>query len=63
MHCHKTVFPAIFLVLICALHAVGQQGDIDWNRARQLRQRGIQVEKLTEEEQSYLRRAIELRQK
>jgi hypothetical protein len=63
MHCHKIVFPAIFLALICAVQAVAQQGDIDWNRARQLRQRAIQGEKLTEEEQSYLQRAIELRQK
>lgn len=63
MHCHKTVFPGIFLVLICAVQAVAQQGDIDWNRARQLRQRAIQGKELTEEEQSYLQRAIELRQK
>jgi hypothetical protein len=63
MHCHTIVFPAIFLALICAVQTVAQQGDIDWNRARQLRQRAIQGEKLTEEEQSYLQRAIELRQK
>lgn len=63
MKCHKAVLPPVFLVVICAVQAVAQQGDIDWNRARQLRQRSIHGEKLTEEEQSYLQRAIELRQR
>ncbi len=63
MQHRKTTSVGICLVLITAFQAIAQQGDIDWNRARQLRQRGIQGEKLTEDEQSYLQRAIELRQK
>ena len=63
MQHRMTIYVGICLVLITAFQAIAQQGDIDWNRAKQLRQRGIQGEKLTEEEQSYLQRAIELRQK
>lgn len=63
MQHRMTISVGICLVLISAFQAIAQQGDIDWNRARQLRQRGIQGEKLTEDEQSYLQRAIELRQK
>jgi len=63
MQHRMTISVGICLVLITAFQAIAQQGDIDWNRARQLRQRGIQGEKLTEEEQSYLQRAIDLRQK
>jgi len=63
MQHRKTILLGICLVLISAFQATAQQGDIDWNRARQLRQRSLQGEKLTDEEQSYLQRAIELRQK
>lgn len=63
MQHRMTISVGICLVLISTFQAIAQQGDIDWNRARQLRQRGIQGEKLTEEEQSYLQRAIDLRQK
>ena len=63
MQHRKTTSVGICLVLITAFQAIAQQGDIDWNRARQLRQRSLQGEKLTEDEQSYLQRAIELRQK
>ena len=59
----KAVLLTGLLVLIGAIHAVAQQGEIDWNRARQLRQRSLRGEKLSEEEQTYLQRAIELRQK
>ena len=59
----KTVLLTALLVLIGAIQAIAQQGEIDWNRARELRQRSIRGEKLSEEEQTYLQRAIELRQK
>lgn len=60
----KTVLLTALLVLIGAIQVVAQQrGEIDWNRARELRQRSLRGEKLTEDEQSYLQRAIELRQK
>ncbi|HUT95760.1 MAG TPA: hypothetical protein VMY37_40270 [Thermoguttaceae bacterium] len=60
----KTVLLTVVLVLISAIQVVAQpQGEIDWNRARELRQRSIRGEKLTEDEQSYLQRAVELRQK
>lgn len=59
----KTVLLAALLVVIGAIQVVAQQGEIAWNRARQLRQRSLRGEKLTEEEQTYLQRAIELRQK
>ncbi len=62
MQFHKAILPAIFFVTVCAFQAIAQQGDIDWNRARQLRQRSLRGDKLTEEDQSYLQRAIELRQ-
>jgi hypothetical protein len=59
----QTVLIAL-LVLTGAVQAVAQpQSEIDWNRARELRQRRLRGEKLTEDEQSYLQRAIELRQK
>jgi hypothetical protein len=63
MQHRKTILVGIWLILTTAAQPLAQQGDIDWNRARQLRQRGIQGEKLTEDEQSYLQRAIGLRQK
>jgi hypothetical protein len=62
MQHRMTIYVGICLVLISAFQAIAQRGDIDWNRARQLRQRSLQGEKLTEEEQSYLQRAIGLRQ-
>lgn len=63
MQHRKASLLGICLVLITAAPTLAQHGDIDWNRARQLRQRSLQGDKLTEEEQSYLQRAIELRQK
>ena len=64
MQRQKTVLLITCLVLIAAVQAIAQlPGDIDWDRARQLRQRSLRGETLKEEEQSYLQRAIELRQK
>lgn len=57
---NKVLLTALFVVVGVA-YATAQQGNIDWNRAREFRQRSLQGEKLTEEEQSYLQRAIELR--
>lgn len=62
MQCQTTVLPAICLLMIGAFQAIAQQGDIDWNRAKELRQRSLRGGKLSEEERSYLQRAIQLRQ-
>jgi hypothetical protein len=62
MQHRKTILLGIWLVLTTAAQAIAQPSDIDWNRAKQLRQRSLQGETLTEEEQSYLQRAIGLRQ-
>jgi hypothetical protein len=53
MHHRNTIFVGICLVLFGVIQVMAQRDDIDWNRARQLRQRSLQGEKLTEEEQSY----------
>jgi len=59
----RLVIVAACLLLVGLAQAVAQpQGDIDWDRARALRQRSLRGETLSEEEQSYLQRAIELRQ-
>ena len=63
MQCQKSVLLAICLALIGTVQAISQQDDIDWNRARELRQRSLRNDKLSEEERTYLQRAIQLRQK
>lgn len=55
---------AVCLLAVGVIEVLAQQaGDIDWNRARQLRERSLRGEALSEDEQAYLRRAIELRQR
>lgn len=56
---------ALAICLACfAAQAVAQRGDdIDWAKARQLHQRFVRGEKLTEEEQAYYDRAKALRAK
>ena len=63
---HQSFVPFLLSALFCALAfsaALAQQraGDIDWPKARGLYQRQRRGEKLTAEEQAYLKRAIELR--
>lgn len=61
-HVRRLVALAACLVLVGLARAVAQpQSEIDWDRARQLRQRMMQGKTLSEEEQAYLRRAIEIR--
>jgi hypothetical protein len=55
---------AFFLLACLALSvsvATAWQDDIDFNRARELRQRVARGERLSEDEETYLRRAIEAR--
>jgi hypothetical protein len=48
----------VCLFSFAAVHSVAQNGDqIDWNKARQLHQRVLRGDKLTEEEQTYHDRA------
>ena len=60
---HRT-FSRIVVLTTCLLwlglvHAVAQQEQIDWNKARQLHERMLKGEKLTEEEQAYHDRAAQ----
>jgi hypothetical protein len=58
----KSAILAACLLAICAAHVFAQQGDIDWNRARQLRQRHLRGDTLTDDEQAYLQQAMRIRQ-
>lgn len=57
----SSLFLAFGFIVFCAA-ALAQQGAIDWDRARELRQRHLRGETLLQEELSYLQRAIALRQ-
>ena len=61
--CRSTVFLTVVLTTLFAALVLAQQADIDWNRARELRQRHLRGETLSEEDQAYLQRAIDLRQR
>ncbi|MHB8901874.1 MAG: hypothetical protein ACYC6Y_24220, partial [Thermoguttaceae bacterium] len=59
----KAVLLTIVVVGLGAVAGWAQQSDIDWNRARQLRQRALRGETLPAEDRAYLERAIEMRQR
>lgn len=61
MSCRTTPWLSVLLAAIAALHGFAEQGEIDWTRARELRQRALRGDPLNAEDQAYLQRAIEAR--
>src|SRR5262245_33516206 len=57
-----SLFTFVLILALVSPSVTGAQNEaIDWDRARQLRQRAVQGEKLTAEEQAYYERALAAR--